>query len=634
MNTAQLANVSNSFEELLLIDTLLYQKKYDEALEAYAKLLANLGSHFAKKDQVRDFHHGDALDEGADICQRAAHQWRQILQSDLVLDDSNLGEILRNLHVLHAVIMGTYSGNLDDFIVAYHLQRNGQYDRPALIRQLLAWCPNSRSDFNPFAYYQHAPGLVLSHAVACLLDLALVSDLADKARHRAIDFLLAEKVKPEQLSRFRGINLVALAWMRCSYADDDRKHRIKPYLTQVIERQSSLPRTFLLPEKHRLHNGKPVLFIPLEGMTRDHAMYRCYAELILSCRKCFYTVGLGVDSKCDESVAALFDHFELVENSSYSDAFGKAIEQVQKIITDWTPAMVWFPSIGMDRWVILLSNRRMAPLQVMSLGHPATSMSREIDAAVVSADIIGDPDCFSEALIAMPRAAVRYQLPADIECVAPLRELPERGVIRIAIPSVVQKLTAAFIRCLREVQERATRPVEFVFFSGEFGVFHAAAAHNLLRELNHIVIHGTLPYSTYIREINRCQLHACTFPFGGTNSLLDSLRQGLPLVTLEGREAHARIDAAFVRKVGLPESLICHDERAYVECLLHLVEHPDELQRLRLFLLDEVDVDKAFLQDGNPELFADLMYRLYQGGRDGLKVAGGDVVKPPLSVWP
>jgi predicted O-linked N-acetylglucosamine transferase (SPINDLY family) len=277
---------------------------------------------------------------------------------------------------------------------------------------------------------------------------------------------------------------------------------------------------------------------------------------------------------------------------------------------------------------MLLSNRRMAPLQVMTLGHPATSMSREIDAVVTTTDIIGNPDCFSEALVAMPPEAVRFQLPADLEHVAPLRELPESGVIRIAVPSVAQKLTAAFVRCLREVQERATRPVEFVFFSGEFGVFHAAASHNLLRELNHVTIHGTLPYRTYIREINRCQLHACTFPFGGTNSLLDSLRQGLPLVTLEGKEAHARIDAAFIRKVKLPESLICHDEQAYVECLLHLVEHPDELQRLRLYLLDEVDVDKTFLQDGDPALFADLMYRLYKSGRDGLKVVGGDVIKP------
>jgi predicted O-linked N-acetylglucosamine transferase (SPINDLY family) len=113
---------------------------------------------------------------------------------------------------------------------------------------------------------------------------------------------------------------------------------------------------------------------------------------------------------------------------------------------------------------------------------------------------------------------------------------------------------------------------------------------------------------------------------------LDSLRQGLPLVALEGRESHARIDAAFIRKVGLPENLVCHDEPGYAERLLYLVEHPDELQRLRLYLLDEIDVDRMFLQDGDPALFSDLIYRIYQGGRNGLKVVGGDVVKPLPSV--
>lgn len=618
-----MTGAKNSFEELQQIDTLLFQKQWNKALEAFVVMLNNLATVYAGKEQTRDFHHGGDLDESAEICQRASLQWQLLLQSELDFTQLNLSAVLGNLHVLHTLLMGTRKGNLDDFIVAYHLHRNGQYNLDGLLRQLLAWCPNSRAGFTPFAHSQHAPDLVLAQAVACLADLALVGAKADDARRQAIDFLLSGKVKPEQLSRYQGINLVAQAWMRCSYADDARKHQIKPFLSQALERMVGLPKTFLLPAAPGCVDGKPVLFIPLEGMTRSHAMYRCYAEMIRACQAHFYTVGLGMDHKSDESVAALFDHFELIENSADMASLGKAFEQVQKIISRFAPAMVWFPSIGMDRWVVLLANRRMAPLQVMTLGHPATSMSREVDVALINAPLIGEHNCFSEVRVAFPADVERFQLPEDAVRITPLRDLPQDGVVRIVVPSVAQKLTAAFVRCLREVQEQATRPVEFVFFSGEMGVNHVAVTLNLQKELKRVSVHAGLSYADYIHQLNRCQLHACTFPFGGTNSLLDSLRQGLPLVTLEGDEAHARVDASFIRKAGLPDSLICHSEQAFVAELLRLVQQPDELLRLHHYLLDEVDVDQRFMQAGKPETFAAILESLYRQGREQVQAEAG-----------
>ena len=38
----------------------------------------------------------------------------------------------------------------------------------------------------------------------------------------------------------------------------------------------------------------------------------------------------------------------------------------------------------MSRWTVLLSNLRLAPVQVMTQGHPATSMSPEIDYVFLS----------------------------------------------------------------------------------------------------------------------------------------------------------------------------------------------------------------------------------------------------------
>lgn len=604
-------DVRNSFEELQEIDLLLYQKRYLEAYRVFARMLEYLATIYLQQDQLRDFHHGDSLDEGADICQRASFQWQRLLQSNLVMSTLDLGPILRNMHILHALMMGSYRSNMDDFVVAYHLKCNGQYDKEKLLHQLLAWCPNSNTGFTPFSHYRHAPDLVIAHAVACIMGLVVVSDAARSAQQQALDFLLSDVAKPEHLSQHRSANLLATAWMRCSYLEDSRKHQIKPFLTQALEWAFKLPRSFLLPNQTKMIGGKPVLFVPLEGMTRNHAMYRCYSELILACREKFHTVGLGVDARCDDAVAALFDHFELVENSSDANSLGKAVEKVQAIVTRFVPAVVWFPSIGMDRWVMLLANRRMAPLQVMTLGHPATSMSKQIDAILMSEDVVGDVTCFNERVVRLRKGTDRFVLPEQEMFIAPLRELPDDGVVRIVVPSIAQKLTASFINCLREVQERAQKQVEFVFFTGERGVSHAAATHNLMRELKHLTVHSFLPYADYIREINRCQIHACTFPFGGTNSLVDSLRQGLPLVALEGREAHSMIDVAFIRGAGLPESCIAKTQEEYVNALLDLVNNPDKLLSLHRYLLNDVDLDAKLFAEGHPEWFADTLYQLH-----------------------
>jgi hypothetical protein len=611
-----------TFDELQHIDLLLYQRKMDEAANAFFSMLNNLGTHFAQRDQVRDFHHGDPVDENIDICQRAVCQWRLLLQSPIAFSRMDIQPLLGNLHVLHALMMGTCQGNMDDYMSALHLQTGGNYNQETLLRQLFAWCPNSRLGLIPFQYYAHAPNVVLAQAVASLVDLALVSERADQARNAAIDLLISDKPQVGQLSRNKGFNLVPTAWMRCSYADHRLKHKVKPFLGQALARIYDFPKSFLMPAESGSVEGKPVLLIPLEGMTRNHAMYRCYANMIASCRKHFYTLGVGLDQMTDAATAALFDHYEVIRQSNYTEGQRTGFEQLQKLITKFAPAMVYFPSVGMHSLIIHLANLRMAPLQVMTLGHPATSMSRQMDAVLLWPALVGEKGCFSESCVTVPPDTNRLCLPERSVQIEPLRKLPEDGVIRIAVPSVAQKLTARFLRCLAKVQQETQRnkdiKVEFVFFSGEKGIFHACVVQNIQREIRCATVFPFLHYSDYIREINRCQIHACTFPFGGSNSLVDSMRQGLLLVALEEEEAHARVDAYYLRKVGLPESLVCHSEDEYAQCLLNLIENPDELQRLRHFLIDEIDVDNLLMEKGKPEQFADLLCHLHEVGKDGL----------------
>ena len=67
-----------------------------------------------------------------EICERAARQWLLILSSDADLAKLNYTLFVANIGMMHAILMGTSQGTLDDFISALHRKTGGVEDRGLL----------------------------------------------------------------------------------------------------------------------------------------------------------------------------------------------------------------------------------------------------------------------------------------------------------------------------------------------------------------------------------------------------------------------------------------------------------------------------------------------------------------------
>jgi predicted O-linked N-acetylglucosamine transferase (SPINDLY family) len=92
------------------------------------------------------------------------------------------------------------------------------------------------------------------------------------------------------------------------------------------------------------------------------------------------------------------------------------------------PDIIYYPSIGMAIWVIAMASLRLAPIQVMTYGHPATSNSPYIDYGIIEADCCVE-DRFSEKMVTLPPNTVR---PTEYEAV-PQRHVPRKtDVVRSA----------------------------------------------------------------------------------------------------------------------------------------------------------------------------------------------------------
>ncbi len=413
----------------------------------------------------------------------------------------------------------------------------------------------------------------------------------------------------------RLVDAIGLAYFHCSYSDMPDKHRIKRTLNALLRR--FIESRGLRPEPlgpRRLEN-RPTVLVPIERFRSDHSVYRYLGPCVRRLREKFRLVALGPASELDEVSRACFD--DAIRLTDGTVSFPAVLEHAQAI----KPDIVFYPSIGMSPWVIALSNVRLAPIQAMTIGHPASTYSPEIDYVLLSEAFAADKHCFSETVVVVEGSFSMAQRPGATVPAPRLRE--HSAAIRIAVPSAIMKLNVRFLAACRAIAQRARRPVKYEFFPYCTAMNLFQIARQVRRWIPDAVVHGAANYNEYLQSLSHCDIHLSTFPFGGGNSNIDSMQLGIPMVTLEGDEAHSRTDSGMMRAVGMPEWLICHDIKEFEDAAVRLIENDDERSAIANHLLS-IDVRRVFL-DGpgnrNSEDFRDALWFAYQN-HEAITVSG------------
>ena len=156
---------------------------------------------------------------------------------------------------------------------------------------------------------------------------------------------------------------------------------------------------------------------------------------------------------------------------------------------------------------------------------------------------------------------------------------------------------AAFMR-LKAIRDGARRPVRFRLFPN-WGLGRYNAVIPFRKEVaelldGNVSIVLDRKYDAYMELMQQGDLSIDSYPFGGYNTILDSLHVGKPIVTYEGTRFYNRAASAVLRRLGLDE-LIAVDERQYVEKTIRLIDDDDYRRRLS-DRLREMDL-KALLYD-------------------------------------
>lgn len=506
--------------------------------------------------------------------------------------------------------------NTDHILRALNLHGDaeGRFEvSPAdLVKFCVLYSPESQLPLDVELLWQQNRNL----AVALFMALLSPRFLGTPAAHSKREALLAWL--PERLDSLDSLDQLPVAiihdvYMHCSYADLPQRHRIKRSICRLVERKLAANGIDSLPQDSpRPATGKPTLLVVLEWFSGGHSIYRTHSRTLEAARQHFTLHAVGYASNVDDLGRAVFDGF--TELSTPNDLLA-CVRQVRELAAELQPQVLYMPSVGMFPLTLFLANLRLAPLQIAALGHPATTGSRHIDCISVEEDFVGDPACFDEKLLLLPRDSQPYR-PSAIPVELSLPERCDGDEVAIAIAATTMKLNPRFLQACQQIaqltQGQYGKQVRFHFLIGQAqGLLYPQVQRLIQRYLPDARIYPHQPYQHYLNAFSRCDLFLSPFPFGNTNGIIDALTVGLPGVCKTGAQVFEHIDEGLLRRAGLPDWLIAESIDDYIAAAARLAGDFAERQTLYSYLADGQPLQRLF--EGRPEVFGERLLELLNG---------------------
>jgi len=422
----------------------------------------------------------------------------------------------------------------------------------------------------------------------CLVLLSprfLGSPSAHTKREKILPWLTAHLAQIDDIEQLP-LGVLHDLYMHCSYADRADKHDIKKPINELIRRKLSLNgfkdiQVESQKPSKRLAKKKPVLMVVLEWFTSSHSIYRTHSLTMEAAREQFEVVALAYENCTDDITRKVFD--DVVTIPRQSNLLDQ-IRFIQNEANQRNAKVLYMPSVGMFPLTMWLTNLRVAPLQMIALGHPATTHSHAIDYVVVEEDYVGSDACFSEKLLKLPKDGMPYRPSAAAEGLKVIVQPKSKpDVVLIAMCATTMKINPRFLNTCARIVKESKVPVHFQFLIG-----HAMGLSfpNLQRVVHqflgpHVTVFPHQHYTAYMDVIAGCDMFINPFPFGNTNGIIDTISAGLVGICKTGPEVHEHIDEGLFRRLGLPEWLITQTEDDFVNAAVRLANNHEERFALR-----------------------------------------------------
>lgn len=302
------------------------------------------------------------------------------------------------------------------------------------------------------------------------------------------------------------------------------------------------------------------------------------------------------------------------EQTRWASAHVDRFIQGPRSMQDWLqqmaqdrPDVLFYPEVGMDPATCSLAALRLAPLQVASWGHPATTGLPTID-LFVSGELLEGPEAeqhYRERLVRLPGTGVCTEI-TDIEaqpwegarrsdatvrfalCQQPIKFDPADDALWVRIAQAAGPGAEFWLASPRKLGWAGTRLHE------RLGVAFRAAG------LDPAIIRVTpwLPRARFMGFLDAMDVYLDCPSFSGYTTAWQATHRGLPIVTLEGEFLRQRLAAGLLRQIGMPEGIALSREQ-YLETAMRWT---DEVRNTAAWAARREALQRAARRaDGNRE---------------------------------
>jgi Glycosyl transferase family 41 len=397
----------------------------------------------------------------------------------------------------------------------------------------------------------------------------------------------------DRLTEFHNIEAL---YFGATYIDGDLDRLLKQEINLAIK-NSQLIKSIKIENNP---NPKKIAIASAFWFTQ-HSVYRILAECIAKLKDSYELTLIHLGDCKLEIDTQYFQEVRYLQIAS--DTFDTRSIAKNEFVA------IYYPDIGMSLESILLSNLRIAPIQICGLGHPVSTFGSEIDYFISgnAVEVADRPEVnYTERLVLLsglgainnyPNYQVRHENKRSIE---------HQAKFIINCPWYAQKVNYPLLKSLQAIARSATQPVLFRLFSGggltvknDFIPFAKDVEQILGADC--VCVYAYKTYNEYMDIMAEGDICLDSDHFGGFNVIIDGLYLKKPTVVFEGQRWYSRAGAKLMQNIGLGE-LVVTTSTAYTQLTLKLIDNRD-FRREMQSKIDRIDLDKLIFESNDGEYF-------------------------------
>ncbi|MDY0029182.1 MAG: hypothetical protein RBR86_04470 [Pseudobdellovibrionaceae bacterium] len=374
---------------------------------------------------------------------------------------------------------------------------------------------------------------------------------------------------------FDDLSTALVAYFNCSYLNIPERHLIKQNINRAVQKfvksyqdQADFKR-FMRVDSERFkpveRGTKPRMVIIMEIFSKGHAMVRSWGAWIKSLQSEFDTVIFTKDTEANNRLETEYGPVEIFAN----------LGEFLRLFKKYHPDVMMLPSVGMEFFGIVSANMRLADVQIMGLGHPATTMSENMDFVYGPRQMYCDK-AFPHETFIMDNAPYRFvaNLSRDEVLSVPVvkRDKGSKIPLRVAVVGMPVKFSAPFIDFLGEIQNDAQCDIQFSFHIGSVGLETLCFSKAMKQRFSGCSFYGYKSYKDYLYTLAKADIILNPFPFGHTNTLIDTMLLGIPCMGLQDIEPASRTEAYILDILGYEDRFSAKTQEEYKRKFFDLAE--------------------------------------------------------------